>query len=204
MTKLMQPRQTLLDSARNEARSLSNKLKYDFFDRLEDGSLQIAASEERTVFQELTKIGRESPNLTTHRFWPAVGLSSLVKRYSQPTSPRFTTSSNRLSSTCPPATRKAWPSSSQARRFPVTQWAPSPCVRPACRATRAHPVQIEGRRRPERPLHRRLGTSQRQMALRVGAHFRRGLLTKARNTLIIVTLATGPYAARSKGAWSDP
>jgi hypothetical protein len=43
----MQPRQTLLDSARNEARSLSNKLKYDFFDRLEDGSLHIAASGER-------------------------------------------------------------------------------------------------------------------------------------------------------------
>jgi hypothetical protein len=47
MTKLMQPRQTLLDCARNEARSLSNKHKYDFFDRLEDGSLQIAASGER-------------------------------------------------------------------------------------------------------------------------------------------------------------
>jgi hypothetical protein len=30
MTKLMQPRQTLLGCARNEARSLSNKLKYDF------------------------------------------------------------------------------------------------------------------------------------------------------------------------------
>jgi hypothetical protein len=44
MTKLMQPRQTLLDCARNETRSLPNKLKYDFFDRLEDGSLQIAAS----------------------------------------------------------------------------------------------------------------------------------------------------------------
>jgi hypothetical protein len=47
MTNLMQPRQTLLDCARNEARSLSNKHKYDFFDRLEDGSLQIAASGER-------------------------------------------------------------------------------------------------------------------------------------------------------------
>ncbi len=47
----MQPRQTLLDCARNEARSLSNKLKYDFLDRLEDGSLQIAASggEEKTA-----------------------------------------------------------------------------------------------------------------------------------------------------------
>ena len=47
MTKLMQPRQTLLGCARNEARSLSNKLKYDFFDRLEYGSLQIAASGEK-------------------------------------------------------------------------------------------------------------------------------------------------------------
>jgi hypothetical protein len=47
MMKLMQPRQTLLDCGRNEARSLSNKLKYDFFDRLEDGSLQSAASEEK-------------------------------------------------------------------------------------------------------------------------------------------------------------
>jgi hypothetical protein len=32
---------------RNEARSLSNKLEYDFFDRLDDGSLQIAASDEK-------------------------------------------------------------------------------------------------------------------------------------------------------------
>ena len=47
MTILMQPRQTLLDCARNEARFLSNKLKYDFLDRLEDGSQQIAASEEK-------------------------------------------------------------------------------------------------------------------------------------------------------------
>jgi hypothetical protein len=44
MTKPTQPRQTLLDCARSEVRSLSNKLKYDFFGRLEDGSLQIAAS----------------------------------------------------------------------------------------------------------------------------------------------------------------
>jgi hypothetical protein len=49
MRELMQPRQTLLDCdcARNEARSLSNKLEYDFFDPLEDGSLRIAASEEK-------------------------------------------------------------------------------------------------------------------------------------------------------------
>ena len=47
MTKLMQPRLTLLDSARSETRSLSNKLKYDFLDRLEDGSPQIAVSEEK-------------------------------------------------------------------------------------------------------------------------------------------------------------
>lgn len=44
MTKPMRPRQTLLDCARNKARSLSNKHKYDFFDRLDDFSLQIAAS----------------------------------------------------------------------------------------------------------------------------------------------------------------
>src|ERR1700722_17047417 len=45
MTKLMQPRLTLLDSARSETRSLSNKLKYDFLDRLEDGSPQIGGGE---------------------------------------------------------------------------------------------------------------------------------------------------------------
>jgi hypothetical protein len=47
MTKLMQPRQTLLDCARNEARFLPNKLKYDFLDQLEGGSLQIAASKKK-------------------------------------------------------------------------------------------------------------------------------------------------------------
>jgi hypothetical protein len=47
MPKLMQPRLTLLDCARSETRSLSNKLKFDFVDRLEDGSPQIAASQEK-------------------------------------------------------------------------------------------------------------------------------------------------------------
>jgi hypothetical protein len=51
MPKLMPPRQTLLGCARNQARSLWNKLKYDFFDRLEDGSLQIVATGEKEEVQ---------------------------------------------------------------------------------------------------------------------------------------------------------